>query len=36
MKFNINNGKQVRGELKEPNASENTVYNQGNTTTQHS
>ena len=35
MKLNINNGQQVRGGLKELNASENTVHNQGNTTTQH-
>lgn len=34
-KLNINNGQQVRGGLEELNASENTVHDQGNTTTQH-
>lgn len=36
MKFNINNGRQVKGENpKEPNGSENLVYNQGNTANQY-
>lgn len=35
VKFNINNGRPVKGQKpKEPNASENLVYNSGNTATQ--